>query len=368
MSRDDQRLRELANRLVAMAPEPPPFPEEQITLTAKTPSSRSRPALAFVGAALLVLVGAAIPLVLLNSNGPDPVATTAPPAPGTSDAPGTTQAPDTTQPGSDTTEPTQTTQPTTGLATFETSVFLVQDPENSFTGNPALVALWTEIEAPEDSSIELLRLQLLTRDDLILPTPGYYNAIPPAVEFLALGREEQTILLEVNEAFRSGAGGLLADLTMLNQIVYTVTEGTDADLVRFFVDGQVVTDFGTEGLDLTGGVTRETFLDSLSPVLVTEPIYIGDGLPTVTGIANVFEATVSLEIVNAAGEVTYDDFTTATCGTGCWGEYSFPLDTPALKPGSLVRVFWNSAEDGSRSDVVYVPFGEQAVWDLTPQE
>lgn len=366
MSRDDQRLKELADRLVAMAPEPPPFPEEQITLTAKTPSPRPRPVLAFVGAALLVLVGAAIPLVLLNSNGPDPVATTVPPSPGTTDAPGTTQAPGTTEPGSDTTEPIQTTEPTAGLATFGTSVFLVQNPENSVTGNPALVAFWTEIEAPEDSSIELLKLQLLTRDDLILPTPGYYNAIPSDVEFLNVGWDLETIVVDVNEAFREGAGGLLADMTMLNQIVYTVTELTNADLVRFLIDGEEVTDFGTEGLDLTGGVTRETFLDSLSPVLVTEPIYIGDGLPGITGIANVFEATVSLEILNASGEVTYEDFTTATCGSGCWGEYSFGLDTPALKPGSLVRVFWNSAEDGSRMDVVYVPFGEQAVWDLTP--
>lgn len=366
MSHDDQRLKELANRLVAMAPEPPPFPEEQITLSTQTPRSRPRPVLAFVGAALLVLVGAAIPLVLLNTNGTDPVATTAPPATGSTDAPGTTQAPGTTAPTTDTSQPTQTTEPATSLATFQTSVFLVQDPENSFTGNPSLVSFWTEIEAPEDSSVELLRLQLLARDDLLLPTPGYYSAIPPDVEFLDLGREEQAILLEVNEAFRSGAGGLLADLTMLNQIVWTVTDGTDADLVRFFIDGQVVVDFGTEGLDLTGGVTRETFIDSLSPILVTEPIYVGDGLPTITGIANVFEATVSLDIVNADGEVTYEDFTTATCGTGCWGEYSFPLDTPALKPGSLVRVFWNSAEDGSQSDVVYVPFGEEAVWELIP--
>ncbi len=367
MSRDDQRLKELANRLVAMAPEPPPFPEEQITLSTQTPQSRPRPALAFVGAALLVLVGAAIPLVLLNSNGSDPVATTAPPAPGTTDAPATTQAPGTTQPGTDSTEPTQTTEPT-ALATFTTSVFLVQDPENSFTGNPALVAFWTEIEAPENTVQQLVPLQLLMRDDLELPTPGYYNAIPSEVEFLGLGWDGSAIVIEVNEAFRRGAGGLLADITMLNQIVYTVTYMSDIESVRFLIDGQDVTDFGSDGLDLTGGVTRETFRDSLNSVLVTEPIYVGDGLPTVTGVANVFEATVSLEIVDADGAVLYQDFTTATCGTGCWGEYSFALDTPALEPGSLVRVFWNSAEDGSLSDVVYIPFAERAVWNLIPRQ
>lgn len=366
MSRDDQRLRELASRLVAMAPEPPPFPEEQITLSTPTPKPRPRPILAFVGAALLVLVGAAIPLVLLNSNGTEPVATTQP-TPPTTVAPGTTDAPGTSQPGTDTSEPTQTTQPPTGMASFFTSVFLAQDPENSFTGNPALVPFWTEIEAPDGSSVELLRLQLLTRDDLELPAPGFFNLVPPDAEFLDLTWDGRTIILDVNEAFREGTGGLLSDFTMLNQIVYTATYMNDAEAVRFLIDGQEVTDFGSDGIDLTGGVTRETFRDSLNSIIVTEPLIYGqDGLPIVAGVANVFEATVSLDIIDANGEVSYQDFTTATCGTGCWGEFSFSLDTPAIRPDAVVRVFWNSAQDGSPSDIVYIPVDEDGIWQLTP--
>lgn len=362
MSRDDQRMRELANRLVAMAPEPPPFPEEEVTLTTHVKPSRPRPVLAFVGAAMLVLVGAAIPL-LLNSTGRQPIGTTVPPPVNTTEAPGTTASSPTTEPATETTSPTGTTEPPAAGVAHETAVFLVQDPENSLMGNPALVPFWTEVEGPEGASEELLRLQLLTADKLTAPD-AFYNAIPEGVEFLGSSREDQAILLEVNEAFRAGTGGLLSDMTMLNQIVYTATYMSDADLVRFFIDGQVITDFGTDGLDLSGGVTRETFRDSLNLVLVTQPIYIGDGLPRVEGIANVFEATVSLEIVDGDGEVVYQDFTTATCGTGCWGEYAFSLDTPALTPDNRVRVFWNSPEDGSRRDVVYVPFADDAVWDL----
>lgn len=363
MSRDDQRMRELANRLAAMAPEPPPFPEEEVTLTTHVKPSRPRPMLAFVGAALLVIVGAAIPILLNSTNTQPPLGTTTPPPVDTTEIPGTTQPSPTTEPGTDTTVPTDTTEPAPVNVTQETAVFLVQNPENSLMGNPALVPFWTEVEGPEGASVELLRLQLLT-EELDLPAPGLYSSIPGDVEFLSIAREEQAFLLEVNEAFRDGAGGLLADMTMLNQIVYTATYSSDVDLVRFFIDGQAITDFGTDGLDLTGGVTRETFRDSLNLVLVTHPIYVGDGLPQVEGLANVFEATVSLEIVDPDGEVVYEDFTTATCGTGCWGEYVFSLDTPALAPGNLVRVFWNSPEDGSRRDVVYVPFAENAVWDL----
>lgn len=367
MSRDDQWMRELANRLVAMAPEPPPFPEEEVTLTTRVKSSRPRPMLAFVGAALLVLVGAAIPILLNSTNSQPPVGTTTPPPVDTTEAPGTTTSPPTTEPATETTVPTDTTEPPPVNATSETAVFLVQDPENSLIGNPALVAFWTEVEGAEGVPVELLRLQLLT-EELDIPAPGFYNAIPEGVEFLGVDRENDTLLVEVNEAFRAGAGGLLADMTMLNQIVYTATYLSDADLVRFLIDGQVITDFGTDGLDLSAGVTRETFRDSLNLVLVTHPIYIGDGLPQVQGMANVFEATVSLEIVDPDGEVVYQDFTTATCGTGCWGEYAFSLDTPALTPDSLVRVFWNSPEDGSRRDVVYVPFAENAVWDLLGED
>lgn len=368
MSQDDQRMKELADRLVAMAPEPPPFPEEEVVLSKHTKSYRPRPAVAFAGAALLVLIGAAIPLLFLDSNGQEPVATTSPPV---TEAPPveTTQAPGTTEPATETSEPTETTVATSVVGT---TVFFVQDPQNSRTGNPALVSFWTEVvvtgELPElgnQGQVQLERLRLLSDENLTAP-PGHYSAVPAEVEFLAVAHEERTVTLEMNEEFRSGAGGLLADVTMLNQIVYTATDASGADVVRFVIDGQEIVDFGSDGLDLTGGVTRETFRDSLNLIVVTQPlIFGGDGLPQVEGIANVFEATVSLEIVSAGGEVEYTDFTTATCGTGCWGDFAFTLDTSALTPDSQVRVFWNSPEDGSRSDVVYVPIDEDGVWELT---
>ena len=63
MSRsDDRKIKELVDRLVAMSPEPPPFPEE-VSVTQREESSKMRPVLVFAGAALVVLLAAGIPLL-----------------------------------------------------------------------------------------------------------------------------------------------------------------------------------------------------------------------------------------------------------------------------------------------------------------
>jgi hypothetical protein len=45
----------------------------------------------------------------------------------------------------------------------------------------------------------------------------------------------------------------------------------------------------------------------------------------IAGTANVFEANVTLRILDADGNVLVEDFTTATCGTGCRGDYETEL-------------------------------------------
>ena len=45
----------------------------------------------------------------------------------------------------------------------------------------------------------------------------------------------------------------------------------------------------------------------------------------VAGTANVFEATVTVQVLDSNGQVLGKTFTTATCGTGCRGSYSVPV-------------------------------------------
>lgn len=371
MSRsDDRKMKELADRLVAMSPEPPPFPEE-VSVTQREESSKMRPALVFAGAALVVLLAAGIPLLLAQGGGEgDPVASTTSTVASTvttaSRATTTTgAAPTTTAPPVTTTQPA----PTTSIPTVEprpVHVFVVQTPENSFLGNPALVPFLVNSYPEPDATDTLAALQVLTSDQLFLPE-GFQSMIPAPVEVVSVTRADQLVTVDMNEAFLDGAGGLLADFTMLNQLIYTAGDGEEISEVLFTVGGQPVTAFGSEGLDLSQPVGRDSFLDQLNPINLDSALSGSGDVPlVVSGFANVFEATVSLEVVDAAGNVVLEDFATASCGTGCWGAYSFQLDYP-FEGGETVRVFWHSAEDGSPSDIVSVPvaWDEEQVWDFT---
>lgn len=76
----------------------------------------------------------------------------------------------------------------------------------------------------------------------------------------------------------------------------------------------------------------------------------------IAGDADVFEATVSLRLVTADGRVLAEDFTTATCGSGCRGDYRTRLkfDVAETTDG-ILEVFESSAEDGSALHMVRVP-------------
>ena len=82
---------------------------------------------------------------------------------------------------------------------------------------------------------------------------------------------------------------------------------------------------------------------------VTSPVVI-------VGDADVFEATVSIRILDAEGVELAASFTTATCGSGCRGEFSTEVFffTPQRQDG-IIEVFETSAEDGSQVHLVQIP-------------
>jgi hypothetical protein len=95
------------------------------------------------------------------------------------------------------------------------------------------------------------------------------------------------------------------------------------------------------------------------PLIVVETPANGESVSspvTVSGTANVFEATVSIAILDAEGRAVATTFTTATCGSGCRGTYSTEVryEVDETQPGT-VRVFEVSAEDGSSVNVVDIP-------------
>ncbi|SCE94130.1 Gmad2 immunoglobulin-like domain-containing protein [Micromonospora mirobrigensis] len=110
--------------------------------------------------------------------------------------------------------------------------------------------------------------------------------------------------------------------------------------------------------DGRGPTSRADYADLLPPIVVTGPA-IGQrvGSPvTVTGSAQVFEATVSVRVLDRDRHVIGAGFTTATCGTGCRGDYRVAVRYRLAATGQgTVEVYEVSARDGSRINVVAVP-------------
>lgn len=356
---DEKRMRELLQRLVAMSPQPPQFPLET-PLTRPDKAGRTRPLVMFAGAAVVVLLLAAIPLLLLGDRNGRVVGTT------TSTVPGTvTTEPEATTSTSE--EPTSTTVPMTEVGVV---VYLTQEPENAFLPNPALVPFRSVLPAPKGTSSTEASLRVLTIPDLI--TPDGFGASVPAglvVNSVVVSPEVRLVTVDFAPQFLRGAGGLLADFTMLNQIVYTATQFGELESVLFTVEGRPVDQFGSEGLDLSEPVGRDTFVDNLNLINITAPVGGNDseGALLVQGLANVFEASVIIEVLDEEGQVVYQDFATATCGTGCWGSFTHTIDYP-FTGTETVRVYQASAEDGSPTNVVTVPvlWKDDDGWDLLP--
>jgi hypothetical protein len=77
---------------------------------------------------------------------------------------------------------------------------------------------------------------------------------------------------------------------------------------------------------------------------------------TVAGTADVFEATVSVRILDEDGVELATAFATATCGSGCRGRFRADVYfvTDRRQRGTI-EVFESSAEDGSMLHVVSIP-------------
>ena len=355
----EKKMRDLMARLAAMSPEPPAFPEET-PVARPEKRKRPRPALAFAAAVGLVAI-LAVP-VLLFTGDRDPVAVE-------STTTSTTLA---------TTSTTSNTTTTTTPATSTTSVplptevsgvvYLYQEPERSFSGNPALVAVPVVVQLHGQQVDFLTAWQSVREGGDGLPD-GLNTAVPANVVVEATRVEGDVIIAEMSEAFLDGAAspGLLSDFTMLNQLIYTLTHDTPNRSVQFNVGGEPVSIFGSEGIELTSPVDRADFLEWAHVINVTTPIMRQeDGGYSVEGIANVFEATVSIAVLDGAGEVTHEEFVTASCGTGCWGEFELVLDPELITPGeSSIRLFQHSAEDGSVVDAITIPVPSDGAWRFT---
>ena len=141
------------------------------------------------------------------------------------------------------------------------------------------------------------------------------------------------------------------------QIVYTLTQFPTVEEVS------VSWESASSGGVASAAEDRSLYDDLLPPIVVEQPIsreMIRPKPPiertfTLSGIANVYEANVTWRLVDEDGNILQEGFTTATCGTGCWGKFEEKITFEGTEDHAILQVFQASGEDGSPMNMVEIP-------------
>jgi Immunoglobulin-like domain of bacterial spore germination len=105
--------------------------------------------------------------------------------------------------------------------------------------------------------------------------------------------------------------------------------------------------------------TAPTTAPAAKPSILVQSPLVGSRVSSpvmISGTADVYEATVNARILDADGREIAVSFTTATCGTGCRGDYSMavPFSVTSEQEGAI-EVLNYSPKDGSPENVVRIP-------------
>jgi germination protein M len=200
-------------------------------------------------------------------------------------------------------------------------------------------------------------------DLLAGPTTAEHDAgvgtqIPDGTELLGLIIDNGIATVDLTSEYESGGG--TASMTMrLAQVVCTLDQFPTVKGVLFQLDGRAVDVLGGEGIVIDHPLRCRDYRDLLPAILVTSPASdeTVENPVTITGSANVFEANVTVEILDATGKVVGNGFTTATCGSGCRGTFTITLayDVAKTQKGELVVHDDDAAGTGQPPHEVRIP-------------
>ena len=184
------------------------------------------------------------------------------------------------------------------------------------------------------------------------------TAIPAGTRLLGISIKGGVATVDLTSEYQSGGGSVSMQLR-LGQVVYTLTQFPTVRKVRFRLDGTPVNVFSGEGIVLDHPVGRSDYAGLLPVIDVSTPAWGArvTSPVTVSGSANVFEANVTVAVLDAKGKLIEKIFTTATCGTGCRGTYSTPISFRVGREqrGTIVVSDDDVAGTGTPPHVVRVP-------------
>jgi len=264
--------------------------------------------------------------------------------------------------------PTTVAPPLIGPAGEVVVYLLVDDPTATDFSSQALVPVVRSLatissEITDLPSMAVAFLLAGPTPPEIESIPAMTTAIPEGTFLLDMDVADGVATIDLSTEF-AAPSGTFGEIARLEQLVYTLTRFDEIDGIRLQIDGVPVEVFGGHGIELDDPVVRTEFDTSLPAILIDEPAHgatVGNPLPA-SGTANVFEASVSIALTDADGLIIWEGFTTATCGTGCRGDWSIeiPYTVDVAQRGSLI-VWEESARDGSQANV-----REHPVW-LVPE-
>lgn len=192
---------------------------------------------------------------------------------------------------------------------------------------------------------------------------GLTTSAPQGTELLGLTIEDGIANVDLTSEFEEGGGSLSMQMR-LAQVVYTLTQFPTVKGVVISLDGEPIKVLGGEGVVIDHPLSRKDFGDLLPAILVTSPALeqrVGNPV-VVRGSANVFEANVTVRILDENGDELARTFTTATCGTGCRGTYrvTVPYEVDEEQRGTIV------VHDDDAAGVGYPPHEVRIPVVLTP--
>jgi hypothetical protein len=185
---------------------------------------------------------------------------------------------------------------------------------------------------------------------------GLASAIPPGTNLRDIAVADGVATVDLDGRFDDG-GGSASMLGRVAQVVATLTRFPTIERVAFRIDGEPAEAIGGEGVMVDPPIGRTAIEDQTPQILVESPLP-GDSVTSpirLRGTANVFEATVSLDVRDGNGKLLKRTFTTATSGTGTRGTFDTTVPVPAHEGDVTVVAYEASAEDGRPLHVVEVP-------------
>ncbi len=265
---------------------------------------------------------------------------------------------------------------------IDTVIYLYLDSTSDPEACPTLVPVHRTIAADAPMENTLAALLAGPTEDEAVSVPALSSAIPQGTRLLDIVVNHGIATIDLSAEFlgkavtgySTGSGTLYfypeetarscedAAGYPLGQVVFTLTRLPNIDSVVFLVEGEAAGFVANPDLPVIVGspLARDDFEYLLPAVMIETPVYGGSaGNPVVVqGTANVFEAVVSLALVDNDGLILWEGTTMASCGTGCRGDFeiAIPYDLTQARLGAVIA--WEaSAMDGSQTNV-----REHPVW------